>query len=168
MVRHQYQPFIGHVGEWLICPTVYREIAGSNPAVVADTGKASLYGVLAQLGERLSCKQDVMGSSPICSTAPPRGYRNRHFRNPGGHCSLTREEMVLRVRSMHVPLQGHLCHCRDGVVSCVRIMRHSPRRYGTCFPNRNKTGSNPVWRFRLSPHMERMGKSCWNSDYVCI
>lgn len=31
------------------------------------------FGVLAQLGERLPCEQDVIGSSPICST--PGGER---------------------------------------------------------------------------------------------
>lgn len=32
-----------------------------------EAGKAVNHGVLAQLGERLLCKQEVKGSSPLCS-----------------------------------------------------------------------------------------------------
>ena len=34
---------------------------------VIKLGKAVNYGVLAQLGERLLCKQEVKGSNPLCS-----------------------------------------------------------------------------------------------------
>ena len=36
--------------------------------VVAEAIVLPLYGVLAQMGERLPCKQEVKGSIPLCST----------------------------------------------------------------------------------------------------
>lgn len=48
-----------------------QEVTGSNP-VCATTHRdltGSRYGLLAHLGERLPCKQEVVGSSPTGSTS---------------------------------------------------------------------------------------------------
>ena len=54
---------------WLVRRPVTPKVTGSSPVgVVTKLIYVVLFGRIAQLGERLPYKQDVIGSSPIVST----------------------------------------------------------------------------------------------------
>ena len=63
---------------WLERTTDNREVGGSSPlgptTFSVREWKADLYGGIAQLGERLPCKQEASGSIPLIST-------NQHIEN---------------------------------------------------------------------------------------
>ena len=57
---------MGQKLSWLEHTTDNREVDGSSP--FWPTTSQTSYGGLAQLGERLPCKQEVTGSIPVLST----------------------------------------------------------------------------------------------------
>ena len=62
---------MGQQLSWLEHTTDNREVDGSSPFWPTTSTKSTKgygYGGLAQLGERLPCKQEVTGSIPVLST----------------------------------------------------------------------------------------------------
>ena len=57
-----------HAGGMLQPPWLFRRKASPWPTTSTKSSKGYGYGGLAQLGERLPCKQEVSGSIPLIST----------------------------------------------------------------------------------------------------
>ena len=57
-----------HAGGMLQPPWLFRRKASPRPTTSTKSTKGYGYGGLAQLGERLPCKQEVSGSIPLIST----------------------------------------------------------------------------------------------------